>query len=216
MGWSDFLPTLSHFRPGPRLSSHGCRTRGPLEASELGRSMSQVQPGGQTSWPGGEAGTLLGKKHVGRLNGQKPRSQLRPGEGPEDSACPQVNRLWNCGRERSPDPHPQTQDHTSDRLPENTRLPVHSRGCPGSHSSKAPLPNEPQAPGCPDQGNQPGQCGTKGRWSGGVKRAQGCCKIEDHDAGEWGAISPRAKATGQIQRRDEPQNEDLDDSGSGM
>lgn len=49
-----------------------------------------------------------------------------------------------------------------------------------------------------------------------MKRAQGCCKIEDHDAGEWGAIGPGAKATGQTQRRDEPQNEDLDDSGSGM
>lgn len=32
------------------------------------------------------------------------------------------------------------------------------------------MPNEPQALGCPDQDNQPGKCGTKGKWRETVKR----------------------------------------------
>lgn len=106
MGWRNFLPTLSHFLPGPRLSSHWCRTRGPLEASELGHSLSQVQPGSQTSWPGGEAGRLLGKKHMGRLNGQKP-SQLWAWEGAQGLSLPssqQVMGLWQGEEPQSPPP----------------------------------------------------------------------------------------------------------------
>ena len=57
-----------------------------------------------------------------------------------------------------------------------------------------------------------GSVAPKASRRGSVREDQGCCKIKDCDAGEWGAIGPRAKATGQTQRRDE----DLDDSGSGV
>lgn len=53
---------------------------------------------------------------------------------------------------------------------QKTYIYLYTRGGPGSHSSKAPSPKEPQALGCPDQGNQPGKCGTKGGWRGSVER----------------------------------------------
>ena len=104
MGWSNFLPTLSNFLPGPGLSSHWCKTRGPLEASELGCSLSPGQPGGQTSWPGGEAGRRLGKKHVRRLNSEKP-SQLWAWEGARGLSLPssqQVMGPWQGEEPKSP------------------------------------------------------------------------------------------------------------------
>lgn len=102
------------------------------------------------------------------------------GEKPQGLACPQLNRLCDCGRERSPSPH-STQSHTGGSLPENARLPVHLRWS-RHHSPKVPSPSEPQVPG---------KCGTK---SGSVERkGQGWCKVKGHKAGEWRAISPGGK-----------------------
>lgn len=125
-------------------------------------------PDSLTCWGRGQA---LGKETRRQIKWIEAQLAVSLGRGPGTQPALESTVLWVCGRGRSPSAQPQTCDHTQDRLPENRRLPVHSRGGPGSHSSKTPSPNEPQALGCPDQDNRPGKCGTKGGW-GGVWRGR--------------------------------------------
>lgn len=144
-----------------------------------------------------------------------PRSPASCGSGerPQDLACPQVNRLQDCGMDRSPNSHPQTHNHTRDRF-QKTHIYPYTQGGPSGHSSKAPLPKEPQVLGCPDQGNQPGKCGTKGRWRGRGRTRAGT-RLKVMRLVSRGPPALGAKATGQTWRWDEPPHEDSDYSGNG-
>ena len=82
-----------------------------MEASDLGRLLGYVLPGGHTPSAGGEEDRLSRKKHAGRLDSQK-ASWLE--------VSPQGNRSWDYDEQRSSSPHPQTHDNRRDRLPENT------------------------------------------------------------------------------------------------
>lgn len=82
------------------------------------------------------------------------------GEGPQYLACLQVTGYEIVAGRGAPIPTPR-HITTLETGFQKTHIYPYTKGGPGRHSSKAPSPKEPQALGCPDQGNQPGKYGTK-------------------------------------------------------
>lgn len=190
MRWRNFLPPRVISSKAPGSPPTGCKG-GHMEVSELESFLCRL--GARLPDPGGRRLPDRFGEAVGSWGRNTQASQMARSPTGCRSALKTTDYYWIVGGRGAPIPTPgyMTTPETGFL---KTCLPVHSRGGPGHHSSKALLPSKPQALGCPDQGTQPGKCGTKGRWRGSVgSEDQGWCTVKSHDAGELGAASPGGK-----------------------